>query len=152
MNATASVAASLYRQQLNKSFSELIGIIAGIAADDHLHELEVRFLQTWLTAHPDVVGAWPGSAIAAALEVVLADGIVSKAECDHLLDTLKQIIGNDFAGTGSVTPDPTALPVDDSTPISIPGAGLCLTGEFIYGCALRANASRNELARGPSPE
>lgn len=127
------VAKSIALHQLSRSVSELVGIVTGIAADGHLHDLEIQHLRTWLSEHKEVADTWPGSAIVAAIDMILADGHVSEAERQHLLDVLIQITGTDFANTGSVTAEPTTLPVDDQAQLDLRETGICFTGTFSFG-------------------
>lgn len=131
--STDPVERSIQRQQLNKSVSELIGLLSGIAADGYLHDLEIRYLQTWLTDRRDVISIWPGDAIASAIEAILSDGRVTEGERAHLLDSVTKIIGHDFADTGAVTAAPSSSPIDDSIHVLIAGSGVCHTGEFMFG-------------------
>lgn len=115
----------------------LMGIVTGIVADDHLHDLEIQMLSTWLSAHEAVTRAWPGAAIAGWVRDVCADGVVTDSERAHLLENLAAMVAADFSLTGSVQPEPTQLPVDDSAPIDFSGLGLVYTGTFAYGTRAR---------------
>lgn len=128
-----SLAKSIAQNQLSRSISELIGVVTGIAADGHLHDLEILHLRTWLSAHQEVTQAWPGTAIAAAVDNILADGRVTEGERQHLMDTLTRLIGTDFASTGSVTAEPTSLPVEDGVDLDLKSIGVCFTGSFSFG-------------------
>lgn len=127
------IARSIAQHQLSRSVSELIGVVTGIAADGHLHDLEIMHLRTWLSAHKEVTQAWPGKVIAATVDAILSDGCVTEEERSHLLDTLTRLIGTDFADTGSVTAEPTSLPVEDDATVELKAAGICFTGTFNFG-------------------
>lgn len=129
----ASAQALIRQRNLNKSMEMLMGLITGIVADDHLHDLEIKFINTWLTEHADVASVWPGSAVASLLSYVLADGVITTEERSHMLETLRQLAVTDFAMTGSASPEVLSLPIDDKCHIALRDASLCLTGEFIFG-------------------
>ena len=68
----------------NEAIEQLLGIVSGMMADDDLDNLEIEFLQVWLADNADVSQVWPGSAIARAIDTVLADGHVSEDERAYL--------------------------------------------------------------------
>lgn len=129
--------ALLRKRQLDKSMEMLLGLVTGIVADGYLHELEIKMLNTWLTDHADIAAVWPGSAIAQLLRSVLADGVITEAERDHLENTLTQLAASDFAHTGSISPEVIALPLDEHCTMSLQDANVCLTGEFLFGTRAR---------------
>lgn len=128
-----SVQASIGNRRLTRATQMLSGIVAGILADGHLHDLEVRMLRTWLAEHNEVTAVWPGSAVAKLLEEVLSDGVIDEAERTHLIDTLQQVCSTDFAATGSVTAEVGALPFDNDAPVDLRDQTVCHTGQFLYG-------------------
>lgn len=117
----------------SKSIQMLSGLVSGMVADGQLNDLEIQFLNTWLTENSQTTRYWPGSAIAALLREVLADGIITPDEREHLLKELQLMAGNDFAETGAATPVPVDLPFDHHHKPSFGGARVCLTGEFLFG-------------------
>jgi NAD-dependent DNA ligase len=80
----------------------------------------------------DVTKDWPGNFIRERIQHVLADGVISEEEREHLLETLKSICGNEFNETGSSEAAPVAFPTEDAD-ININGSTFCLTGKFIFG-------------------
>lgn len=120
-------------RQLNKAIETLHGIVTGVIADGHLHDMEIRLLQTWLTDNADAAAVWPGSLVFPQINAVLADGIVTAEERAHLLSVLQAMAHTDFSATGSATAEPTTLPVNDAAPVTHEGRAFCLTGEFWYG-------------------
>lgn len=128
-----AIARALANRRLTRSSQVLTGIVAGIMADGQLHDLEVRMLRAWLAENADVAAVWPGSAIAQLIDAVLADGVIDDAERAHLMQTLAQVCNNDFAETGSVSPEVAALPFDEGAQIDVRDSSVCHTGEFLYG-------------------
>lgn len=132
-----------------RCMQSLMGLVTGIVADSELNEKEVLFLNTWLREHPEVVSHWPGSAIAAWVREVCADGQVTREERELLLHNLSAMVSSDFASTGAVASGPTELPIDDSRPLSMVGAGIVHTGVFLFGT--RARCERLSEALGAVP-
>lgn len=128
-----AIAVAIGNRNLTKASQVLMGIVTGITADAHLHDLELKLLSTWLTANEEVATTWPGSAIAHHLRDIMADGVVTEEERTHFLSELQRIIGADFAETGSVTPEVAGLPFDTSCELEVRDSTLCFTGTFVYG-------------------
>lgn len=124
---------TLGNRALTKASQVLTGIVTGIVADGQLHDMEIQMLSAWLSANKTVTSSWPGSAIAALVGQVLADGHVSEEERQHLLGNLQSLVGSDFSETGSASAEVCALPFDTGTLSFTPGQRLCFTGEFLYG-------------------
>lgn len=125
--------ALLRKRQLNKSMEMLLGLITGIVADGHLHDLEIKLLNAWLADHEDVAAVWPGSVVAQLVTSILADGVITEVEREHLTNNLTQLAVTDFAQTGSISPEVITLPLDEHCPVLLRDANVCLTGEFLFG-------------------
>lgn len=123
---------ALQQRQTERACTQLLGLIAGMTADGHLHDLEIQFLRTWLAENHQAGAHWLGSRITDQIDVVLADGHVTDQERSALMQTLQDAAGLHFVETGCVTPDPIAFPADDCT-VQLNGATVCLTGKFHYG-------------------
>lgn len=149
MDNGASIQRSLERHRANKAIEHLLGLIEGMVADNHLHDKEVQLLSTWLSANPEATSAWPGNLIGRKVQEVLADGIITEAERSHLLKVLAELIGSDFYETGNASAEVASLPIDDAVTVDIRNAGVCMTGEFIYGT--RAACERLTLKAGGMP-
>lgn len=135
MNINESHAAairSIANRQLTKSMQMLLGICAGIVADNHINETEVHFLNNWLKEYDAVSNIWPGSIIAERVRNILEDGIITDEDRCNLLETLKQITGSHFMDTGSARHEIVKLPFD-TTSIKFHQTIFCFTGEFIAG-------------------
>jgi hypothetical protein len=132
-----------------RDLQTLEGVVAGICSDGQLLDLEVSYLQTWLTAHEPVVCYWPADMLASRLRAALADGVLTEAERQDLLAFLQELVANDFSATGSVTAEPTWLPVDDSCKPNFANAGVVHTGVFAYGT--RAKCERLTMKLGGMP-
>ncbi|MEC5213294.1 NAD-dependent DNA ligase [Polaromonas sp. CG_9.5] len=132
----------LQKRKLNKGIELLLGLVTGMLADGHLNDLEVKFLNAWLTEHDDVAAVWPGNMVAKLVSEMLADGTVTESEHARLIKMLTDLTGNNFAQTGSVTAEVITLPVDEQCPVSLRDANVCLTGEFLFG----ARAKCEEVA------
>lgn len=124
---------ALHNRALTKASQVLTGIVTGIVADGHLHDMEIQMLNAWLTSNTEVTTSWPGSAIAQLVSEVLADGHISEDERKHLLTNLQSLVGSDFAETGSVSPEVVALPFDTGVFTYEEGHRLCFTGVFLFG-------------------
>lgn len=124
---------SLSKHRNNVAIEHLLGMAQGMLADGHLHDMEIQFLSSWIASNPEAAQSWPVSAVAARLRDALADGKISDEERDYLMATLRDLLANDFSETGSVSQEPTRLPVTDDVDVDLDAAGVCLTGEFAYG-------------------
>lgn len=133
MSAEIAAQSSIAHRQFVKSAQVLTGIITGIVADGHLHDMEVQLLSAWISSNPEVTQSWPGSAIARHIAEALQDGVITPEERSHLLETLQQMVGSDFSETGSATSEVAALPFDATMTHPLHASRVCLTGGFLYG-------------------
>lgn len=136
-------------QALNRAVQHLMGIVDGMVADGHLHDKEIQFLSTWLSENVAVKDGWPGSMIHRKITEVLADGIVTEEERDHLHKTLAGLVGNDFCLTGSGSPEVASLPIEDAVTVQLKDSSVCHTGDFLFGT--RAACERATLRAGGMP-
>jgi NAD-dependent DNA ligase len=143
----SGVEKSLARHRTSVAMEHLLGMVQGMLADGHLHDMEIKFLSTWLDANDDVVQMWPASVVAQRIRTAFQDGHISEEERIHLTQTLGDLLANDFAETGSATAEPTRLPVTDDIHVEVRDAGFCLTGEFAFGTR-NACANLTERAGG----
>ena len=122
-----------HRRALTKASEHLLGLVTGMIADQHLHDMEIQLLRTWLSANKQVTAAFPGSVLASRIETIFEDGRVTEDERNHLLTVLRDLSVTDFSETGSITPEVTRLPISDEGSVRIRGKVVCLTGEFLFG-------------------
>lgn len=120
------------RHDGERACARLLGLIAGVTADGHLHDLEIQFLRTWLAENHQAAAHWLGAQIVEQIDHVMADGVVTDAERASLLSTLQSASGMQFADTGSVTAEPVGFPSDDCE-VVFADRTFCLTGKFEYG-------------------
>lgn len=144
-DSTATACATQHRLD-TRAMQTLLGICSGLCADRKLNDQEIAFLKTWLNDHRNVATYWPASTIADRVDSILADGIVTSAERDDLLDLLQRVTGNNFTETGSAMPDAPLLPIDDDPSIFFHDMLFCFTGKFFYGT--RASCERVILNLG----
>lgn len=149
MDPNIGLAEAARKHRLNRASEQLLGIASGILADGHLHDQEVQFLSTWLSENQDVATSWPGSAVAQSVRAALVDGVITSDERDHLVQVLRDFCGSDFSLAGAAAPAVTSLPIDDQVTVRLMHAGVCHTGEFLFGT--RAAVERATLKAGGMP-
>lgn len=137
--------AAEYRNQLNQSCSELVGIAEGLIADRQLNDDEIRFLNRWLETHDVVSCDWPGDVLHAKVKEVLADGAVTEEERAHLINTLKMLVGGRLDDLAE-SPKVNELALDKVDRVTFPQSLFCLTGDFVY--APRAKCEEVIAVRG----
>lgn len=136
-NNPAAMAATEQRLR-TKATLTLLGICTGLVADGELRDAEIHFLGHWLLDNREMTQHWPGNVIASRIEAIMADGIITEAERADLLDTLKQLTGNEFLETGLASPE-ASVPAElvgvtfDAPDIEFVGRVFCCTGKFIHG-------------------
>lgn len=147
-NDTAALR-SIAHHQFTKSMQNLLGICAGIAADNKINDQEIYFLGTWLAEYPEVTKVWPGYLIADRIRETLKDGIITQEERNDILETITQLTSTPFTNTGPATPESPTLPLDDDPSIFFKNMSYCFTGRFLYGT--RAKCERAVLSLGAMP-
>lgn len=115
-----------------KACAQLLGLIAGITADGHLHDLEIQFLRTWLADKRSDGEHWLHHRLSTIIEHILADGEVTDVERAELMKALQDAAGVNFTETGCATPEAIAFPADDCE-VVFDNATFCLTGKFFFG-------------------
>lgn len=129
----AKVIRSIETQRIKKATEHLLGICTGLIADSRIEPAEILFLRTWLNDNQELTEEWPGRAIAQRLNMILDDGFITAAECNDLLETLRDITANAFIDSGSPSPSSPSLPIDDDPSIFFSNMTFCLTGRFLWG-------------------
>jgi NAD-dependent DNA ligase len=148
INASA-LARAQATHQLNRAVEHMLGMITGIIADGVLNDLEIKLLRTWLSEHSELTQTWPGFVVARKIEEIMADGVVTDSERAHLMQVLTELSSTDFSVTGSSSPEVAALPINDTVTVTLRNAGVCHTGEFLFGT--RAACERLTLKAGGMP-
>jgi len=102
-------------------------------ADGKLNDDEIMFLATWLDDHQAITSYWPGDILASRVKQVIADGVITDDEREHLMSTLSSLIGGTMQETGATSGKPAELPVNSDAIITLRDKTFCFTGTFIYG-------------------
>lgn len=124
--------AAAFRNEMRTSCAALMGLVQGLLADHELQDQEVRFLEQWLKGCEAVVGVWPGTAIYDQVRSVLADGVITVEERQHLTFTLLALVGgmlDELAGSQHVN----RLALDEVPQVDIPDRVFCFSGDFVFG-------------------
>lgn len=144
-NIAGAMGATVQRLQA-RSLHALMGILNGICCDGEINSTEVAFLSTWLREHDEARATWPGSVVHRLVSEVLADGVITQIERDHLQKQLSALVSTDFVNTGTVMPEPLLALVDDDPHVIHAGREFVFTGDFLFGT--RAHCERAGRARG----
>lgn len=101
MQATELQNTSRFNQarNLTKSLMALQGILKGLVADTKLNELEILYLETWITSHSALPLEGDVLDLQDNISTILSDGVISYAE---LKDLQEQI--NDILDYGEIAP------------------------------------------------
>lgn len=118
---------------LGRSCESLLGICAGIMADKDLSDEEIRFLDQWLRDNKQIANTWPGEVVYARVQDVLADGVITEDEREHLKQTLTALTDGTLQETPAMPETDETLSVQDTLVIEIPGNSFCFTGTFLFG-------------------
>lgn len=140
---------SIKTRQATRLLEHLMGMVTGMVADQELSNKEIQMLSVWLRENSEVTQRWPGFVIARKVEDVMADGVITEPERQHLLGVLHELAANEFGITGSASPEVAALPINDTVTVILRNAGVCHTGEFMFGT--RAACERATLKAGGMP-
>jgi len=134
---------------LGRSCEALWGICSGVMADQELSDEEIRFLDQWLRDNREIAATWPGNVVYARVQDVLADGVITEDERNHLKETLTGLIDGTLRDTPARPETPAAAPVEETNAIEIPGRSFCFTGTFLFGT--QAACERAVTRRGGKP-
>nr|WP_145545761.1 BRCT domain-containing protein [Variovorax boronicumulans] len=124
--------AAAFRNEMRQTCAALVGITQGILADGQLHDREVHFLNDWLAQAETVSLLWPGSVIHAQVKQILADGVITAEERQHLTKTLEALLGGALDDLATA-PRVTTLAFDDAPQIEYRERSFCFTGDFAFG-------------------
>ena len=117
---------------LKQSLGELLGLARGLLADQVLTDDEIMFLHKWLEDRYSMTSSFPGNVIYNRIKEVLADGVITEEERDHLVETLNMLVEGKLEElSGQV--DLTELWFDEVGLIDFHNTRFCLTGNFVFG-------------------
>ena len=112
--------------QWAKATNEIVGLVRGLLADGEVNEKEVTYLHDWINSRPDVLKDKLVLSLAARIQRVFADEIVTPEELAEVKSLLTE-----YAAEGQ---KPTTLPLDNPMPdIQIRERRFCFTGAFVSG-------------------
>lgn len=114
--------------------AELLGTAKGVVFDRAVNLDEMAGLSRWLDEHPEAQSSFPGRELAARLQQIYADGVVTPEEQQSLLEYLTLVTGAPVSGNAAASDRPTALPFDRPPPtLMFSGGNFVLTGNFAFG-------------------
>jgi hypothetical protein len=143
-----AVQAATYARLLCRSCESLLGICAGLMADQVLNDEEIRYLDLWLRDNEPLAQSWPGEAVYARVRGVLTDGKIAEEEREHLKQTLSALIGGTLRETGAAIGGSTELPIQEVASIQIPKKTFCFTGTFLFGTRAACERAVERVVRG----
>lgn len=125
-----------YYDSLTSDMQRLHGVLAGIAADGTITEVELIGLRGWLVAHEHLRTIWPFDEIDSLITAIMEDGIIDEQEHHVLLNFCSQFL----TGSGTMIQD---LPIEEellrtgvcsAMPVlNFRQKSFCLTGKFENG-------------------
>ena len=128
----ANLTGSYNSDALKQSLGELLGLARGLLADQVLTDDEIMFLHKWLEDRYSMTSSFPGNVIYNRIKEVLADGVITEEERDHLVETLNMLVEGKLEElSGQV--DLTELWFDEVGLIDFHNTRFCLTGNFVFG-------------------
>ncbi|WP_019933888.1 BRCT domain-containing protein [Oceanimonas smirnovii] len=119
-----------YSEESDKLLLE--GLCKGVMANRLLNDGEVRYLDWWLGQNIQLKANFPGRELYALVQKVLADGQITEDERQALAQAIERYIGNPLED-GAADGMATRLPVDINPTLSLEGASICFTGQFLSG-------------------
>lgn len=137
VNASTPVVTSAVEEtQLEMACQILLGICAGITADETITQQEFLFLRQWLEEHEAVTHFFPGNVIVHSVHEILEDGIIAADELAHLHDLLSYIQEGADGLESDLSDEPEPLPLcpdHEVSEIKVADHRFCFTGLFDYG-------------------
>jgi len=137
---------------LGRSCEALLGICTGLMADQELSDEEVRFLDQWLHDNKEIAATWPGNVVYARVQDVLADGVITEDEREHLKETLTGLIDGTLRDTPARPETPAATGAEETDAVEIPGRSFCFTGTFLFGTQRACERAVSRRGGRPLPE
>ena len=123
---------------IEKSVEHLLGICAGILADNKLTIEEALFLDAWIKTHAEVAQNFLGLEVWKSVQKAAADRVISEEELAFLYQQLRKIVGCSYSESNDEeyedskeTLAPTKIFLDDpEPPVLFEGKKFCFTGQF----------------------
>lgn len=121
-----------YKDILERSCNELMGICKGVLSDNTVNQKEAEFLLDWLNHNQNAAAIYPGNILAGRLAAMLQDGVLDQEESQEMFYLLKDLTGQ--SGNGKTSDKSSMLGLDDPLPeICVEETCYCLTGTFEFG-------------------
>ncbi len=117
---------------LKEPMGELLGLARGLMADQKLGDSEIEYLNEWLGKRHDIKATFPGNVIYERIGEVLADGVITEEEREHLVLTLNALIEGRLEELSDEV-DVSEFWFDEVDSIEFPNTRFSLTGNFVYG-------------------
>ncbi len=115
----------------DRGVDEMIGLCRGMIADGRVEQSEAEYILRWLEANKEAASRWPCNLLAARAQEYLADGHLDNEEAQDLLETMRQITGDNLQvqthANFSIQADLMA------TKVLFDGSAFCFTGKFAFG-------------------
>lgn len=116
-----------------RAVDELIGMSAGLIADETINQKEAEFLKRWIETNVAWLDDPVINIVYRRLADMLSDGILQPDESAELLDLLHQLTGPTLA-TAKPFVAPSSLPLCSPAPtINWPEQGFMFTGAMAFG-------------------
>lgn len=107
--------------------STLLGLLSGMASDDHINSSELKVLLEFVRQNEDLFSRFPFDKITLALSDFFSRRITE----EQLLATIKSVTQVDYSSTGSISEDQVPLcDFDEVDNVVIEGSVLVFTGKF----------------------
>lgn len=120
-----------------RQIDHVLGLVAGIMADNKVNEVEMNYLYIWLRNNIECCNEYPASLIFEELVDIFADGIVTNEERAAFENLLNRLVpaSSDWQESDGQSPAPTpSVPYDEHEhEIKFYGATFCFTGNFAFG-------------------
>lgn len=84
------------RARLDKSVNSLLGIIEGISIDGDINELEVGYLQLWLSEHQELRDLHPYNEFVPVVAAAVADHVLSQDEREDIVWLCERLGSEEF--------------------------------------------------------
>jgi NAD-dependent DNA ligase len=116
-----------------RSVDALLGMAAGLTADNQINQQEAEFLKVWMEHHLRQLDDPVINLLYRRLADMLKDGLLDADESSELLTTLKQFTGETRQSSNPFT-SPTTLPLNNPAPMLEWSQRVYLfTGTMAYG-------------------